>query len=227
MAGDRYDALLLDDPAWSEREVRQAHAYDAIGARYDEAFPHKLGQLDLGDRLLAELPPDARVLDIGCGTGLPTARQFVDGGCDVTGIDISPVMLDLARHNVPEARVLRCDLGEMDPAPGQYDAVVAFFVLLNLPRARMPAALRLIHRILVPGGRLALAMVEADLDDALIPFLGSRIRVTGYLRGDFSALLRDAGFDVEYERTLSYAPQSSEAHPEIQMFALCRRLPDT
>ena len=55
------------------------------------------------EQLLNQLPSGARVLDVGCGTGIPTARQLVAAGWEVTGIDISPVMLDLARRNVPEA----------------------------------------------------------------------------------------------------------------------------
>lgn len=56
----------------------QAEAFDAIGKRYDEAFPHKEGQIAAVQRLLAELPAQARVLDVGCGTGLPTCGQLAD-----------------------------------------------------------------------------------------------------------------------------------------------------
>jgi ubiquinone/menaquinone biosynthesis C-methylase UbiE len=209
---------------WPGREARQAAAYDRIGDRYDEAFPHKDGQLACGGWLIGELKPAARVLDVGCGTGIPTAHQLTAAGCSLTGIDISPVMLALARRNVPAARFLELDVMDLDRLPDSYDAVVAFFSLLNLPRATIPQALKLIHRALVPGGLFCLAMVEADVDDVPIHFLGARILVTGYLRDELRSVLREAHFSVVEENAISYAPASTEARPEIQLFVNCRRV---
>lgn len=224
MTGLGYGAADVDDPgAWLARETGQAAAYDRICDRYDEAFPHKEGQLACGEWLLARLPRGASVLDVGCGTGLPTARQLIDGGCVVTCVDISPAMLDRARSHVPEARFFEMDAAGLGGLPGRYDAVVAFFSLLNLPRSAMPRALELIHGALAPGGLFALAMVEADVDDVPISFLGSRILVTGYLRDDLRSLLREARFSVEEQRAISYAPASADAAPEIQLFLNCRR----
>jgi len=224
MTGPGYGRADVDDPrAWLAREAGQAAAYDRICDRYDEAFPHKEGQLACGDWLLANLPTGASVLDIGCGTGLPTARQLIDGGCAVTCVDISPAMLARARSHVPEARLVELDAADLDRLPGRYDAAVAFFSLLNLPRRAMPRALNLIHNALAPGGLFALAMVEADVDDVPISFLGSRILVTGYLRDDLRSLLCEARFSVADETAISYAPASADAAPEIQLFLNCRR----
>jgi ubiquinone/menaquinone biosynthesis C-methylase UbiE len=227
MAVERLAPTVREDFTWIEREAVQARAYDAIGARYDDAFPHKDGQVACVDRLLAQLKPGARVLDVGAGTGLPTARQLVAEGCEVTCLDISPGMIELAQHNVPEASFVFGNVLDLPAEPARYDGVVAFFSLLNLPRTRIRQALRRIHSILIPDGWFGLAMVEADVDDVSIPFLGSRIRVTGYLRDELRELLRQSGFYIGWEQLLSYAPETTAAQPEIQMFFLCRRVDES
>ncbi|WP_171163890.1 class I SAM-dependent methyltransferase [Streptomyces sp. I05A-00742] len=202
----------------------QAEAFDAIGDRYDEAFPHKEGQLASGAWLAESLPPGSRILDVGCGTGLPTARQLVEAGHEVVGIDLSAGMLDLARVHVPGATFHEADLAELrDGRLGTFDGVAAFFALLMLPRPEIPHALRLLHELLRPGGLMALSMVEADVDDYAIPFLGNTIRVSGYLRDELREVVREAGFEITGESSLAYAPLSTDVPPEIQLFLNLRR----
>jgi SAM-dependent methyltransferase len=207
----------------AHRRQVQAAAFDYIGERYDEAFPHKDGQVEAGEWLIARMTPGARVLDAGCGTGEPTARRLVEAGAQVTGIDISPVMLELARANVPGADFRLLDIADAGPELGRFDAVVAFFSLLMLPRAEIPGALAGLHRLLRPRGWLVLAMVEADVDDLPIPFLGVSVHVSGFFMGELRRLTREAGFEIFEERTLKYAPRSKQALPEIQQFLYCRR----
>jgi SAM-dependent methyltransferase len=205
----------------------QAEAFDAIGDRYDEAFPHKDGQIAAGEWLVEALSGGSRVLDLGSGTGLPTARQFADAGLDVTGVDLSGVMVELARKNVPTGRFHQADIADVRPGGsldlGGFDAVAAFFSLLMLPRAEIPAALRAIHQLLSPGGLFVLSMVEADVDDFAIPFLGNTVRVSGYLRDELRKVVEAAGFEIVAESSYSYAPAIADVPPEEQIFLRCRR----
>jgi cyclopropane fatty-acyl-phospholipid synthase-like methyltransferase len=210
----------------AERQALQAAAFDRIGARYDEAFPHKEGQLAAGEWLINQLPAGSRVLDVGCGTGLPTARQLTDAGHEVTGIDISEGMLQLARRDVPTATFRQHDVADLPAkgiAEGGHEAVIAFFSLLMLTRDEIPAMLRKLRTLLAPGGYFLLSMVEADIDDMPLQFLGNRVWVSGYLRDELRQVVTDAGFDVLDVQHLSYAPATTTVPPEVQLFVYARR----
>jgi SAM-dependent methyltransferase len=201
----------------------QAEAFDLIGERYDEAFPYKGGQIASAEWVLRRLRPGARVLDVGCGTGLPTARQLTDAGCEVIGIDISPVMLGLAAKHVPEADLRLLDVVELDGSIGRFDAVVAFFSLSMLPRDEIMLSLLRLHERLVPGGWLSVGMVEMDVDDAPIRVLGTPLRLTGYARSALRAVVEEAGFSVREQMDLAYIPATDEEPLEMQLFLNCRR----
>ncbi|HEY4422195.1 MAG TPA: class I SAM-dependent methyltransferase [Pseudonocardia sp.] len=89
--------------------------FDRIGEAYEQAFSDREAQPGLGRALVAGLPSRARVLDHGCGAGLPTAGQLTDAGPEVLGVDESERMLRLARERVPAARFEQRDLPTSTP----------------------------------------------------------------------------------------------------------------
>ena len=113
----------------------------------------------------ARLPPGARVLDVGCGSGL-LARRLLEAGFEVIGVDASPAMIDLARTQAPGARleVLALPTGLPADAPGglpSADAVVSTGHVLNYLDGIEPigAALGELAAALRPGGLLALDLM--------------------------------------------------------------------
>lgn len=219
------DVTLAADDARSRHRHEPAAAFDLIGARYQEAFARNDGQQDVVELLLGRLPAGARVLDVGCGSGLPTARALVDAGCAVTGIDISPVMLELARRNVPEATFLQCDVRDVDPRLGPFDAVVALFTLPMLPRVEIRRALARLRECLRPDGLLVLAMVETDADDEPLSFLDVPVRVSGWPRQQLRRVLAEAGFTVWVEDVRLYQP-AAPTPGEVQIFLTAEVTPD-
>jgi len=90
------------------------------------------------------------VLDAGCGGGL-VAKGLAEAGAVVTGLDLSPACLHVARRAVPD-RFLPV-AGRMERLPlasRSFDAVVAADVLEHIPD--LPAAVEEIARVLRPGG---------------------------------------------------------------------------
>jgi ubiquinone/menaquinone biosynthesis C-methylase UbiE len=201
---------------------RQAAGFDTIAERYDAAFPHKSGQIIATQWLIDRLPAGARVLDLGSGSGLPTAGMLVEAGLEVTGIDVSEGMLALARRNVPGARFEAMDLLELDDSLGAFDAATAFFSLLMLRRADIPKVLRRLRSVLRPGGLVAIGMVEGDLDYVPLPFLDAEVRVTAYPQAELEATVRAGGLHVLEADVEEFEPASTDVPAERQVFLFCR-----
>ena len=207
---------------FSPETRRQAAAFDAIGERYDDVFPHKSGQIIATQWMIDRLASGARVLDLGCGTGVPTAGMFAESGLDVVGIDVSTEMLALARRNVPTGRFVAMDAMELDDTLGRFDAACAFFSLLMLPRKDIPKVLRRIRSVLEPGGLVAIGMVEGDLDYAPLSFLGQEMSVTAYPQADLEAAVRADGLHVLEVDVEEFEPASADVPAERQIFLYCQ-----
>lgn len=169
--------------------------FDLIGKRYDESFRERDAQVAEGDWLIGQLSPPARVLDLGCGSGLPTARQLLDAGIEVVGVDESAVMLDLAEKQAPGGRYLHRDMRDVEDL-GEFDAVVAFFALIMLPRRDIEPLLSRLRGQLRGPKLLAIAMVLGDFDEFPISFLGAPAAATAYPPDELGQLVERAGFEI-------------------------------
>jgi SAM-dependent methyltransferase len=180
-------------------DAQENVTFDLIGERYEKMFVERTEQRRAGEWLLERLPERARVLDVGCGTGVPTALQFTGAGVEVVGIDESERMLELARRRVPQARFLLRDMRELGTDLGEFDAVTAFFSLLMVSRADIAEVLREIRQRLRGPRLLALSMVYGDFDEFPMTFMGAPMRVSAYPTEQLSAVVRSAGFRIERE----------------------------
>lgn len=190
------DSPLAGSPTTGSPTGTTVPAFDLIAERYDEAFTDRNAQLAAGRWLIDELPPGARVFDLGCGSGLPTAVQLAEAGFEVVGTDESSRMLELARKRVPGATFLQRDMRDLGEDLGTFDAVVSFFSLLMLPRADIALVLDGTRRRLTGNGLLAIGMVYGDMDYLPICFLGASTYATCYPTDQLEQVVTDAGFEV-------------------------------
>ncbi|MFF9687912.1 class I SAM-dependent methyltransferase [Streptomyces sp. NPDC014623] len=200
-----------------------AEVFDAIGADYETAFAGSGAHLDSLNRLLGQLAPHSGILDVGSGTGRPTARTLAAAGHEVLGVDVSPVMVELASHRVPEASFRCADIREFPLEEESFDAVCVYFSLLQMSRDEQRA---LVHRLagtLRPGGHLVLATVPLDVEDVSTVFMGQEVRVTSFGPEAFRALVTGAGLTVVHEADTVFTPSRPGAAPEPHLFLHCRR----
>lgn len=192
--------------------------FDQLAEQYQGEHSHNPFQVALTERLSDLLPAGASVLDLGCGTGVPTAKILTESGHRVVGVDISVGMLELARRQVPAAEFVHADFAQLPADFGSFDAVTAFFSLLMLSKAQIEATLDKVAGWLNPGGRLAIGMVNFDADSVPVEFLGVPVTVSGYLEPDLAALLERTGFTIISIETVQFTPSGGPA--ESQIFAL-------
>ena len=149
----------MNDPPIVDPKRIVADGYDAIGARYAQQAvePGSEDRRRYTAMLLERLPAGAEVLDLGCGAGRPTTARLAER-FSVTGVDISTRQIERARRNVPEASFINTDMTEVDLPASRFDAVVAFYSIIHVPRDQHPELIHSIVAWLRPGGTMAAAM---------------------------------------------------------------------
>ncbi len=200
-----------------------AALFDALGADYEKAFGRAPAHLSALEWLIERLPLAARTLDVGSGTGRPTAAALVAAGHSVLGLDVSPVMVELAARQVPEAEFRRGDVRELSFEAGSFDGVCVFFSLLQMTRAEQSTLTRRLALALRPGGHLVLATVPADVEDVEVVFLGRPVRATSFAEEDVVGMVEAAGLTVLSRHNATFTPDHPGAGPEPHLFLYCRR----
>jgi len=100
-----------------------------------------------------DLPPRAKVLDLGCGSGV--LSQLLADRATVVGLDVSQEMLRLAQQRMAgRVHLVRGSAFQLPFRGGSFDAAVSGFVLRNL--RDLNGAFRELARVLRPGGQIAL-----------------------------------------------------------------------
>jgi len=156
---------------------------ERIGAMYDEqaadyaafkgdSFAWQFIEMPAFDRYLTDgympLPnlyrPDVHVLDIGCGSGLVAQHLITQGvnANNITGIDLSPKLLEEARARVPGATFIEASSDNFDLPNESFDLVTSNMVFHYLNDGQLKQSLDLIYKTLRPGGTLF--FVDADPD---------------------------------------------------------------
>jgi ubiquinone/menaquinone biosynthesis C-methylase UbiE len=104
----------------------------------------------------AEVTPGQRLLDVACGTGV-VAITAARRGAKVSGLDLTPVLLERARHNASVASVdidfIEGDAEALPYPDGSFDVVLSQFGHIFAPRPAVVA--REMLRVLKQGGRIA------------------------------------------------------------------------
>lgn len=167
-------------------------------SRFSSAFTYGRAKIDqLVDELFASLPRGAAVLDVGCGTG-EHLKRALRHGLEAAGVEPAPAMLAAARRDVPKARIEQGVATQLPFNDNEFDAVIMIEVLRYLDRSDIEQALREARRVLRPGGKLLVTLVNRWASDGF--YIHQRLR----------QLLKRSSFNETNPFCLFHTPRSAE-----------------
>jgi SAM-dependent methyltransferase len=189
---------------------RLSTTYRPPGAKSD-CFLHTDSQYRewLGP-VVGSLEPGTPVLDLGCGTGEPASRQLAKR-FQVTGVDLSEVMIRRAREAVPSGRFIRADMTRINFPPGSFGAVVSLYAIIHVPLVKQKLLMTRIYSWLGPRG-IFLAVLGHEAWEGTaqgwlgvdVPMFWSHAAAATYRRW-----LRETGFNVVRQE---FVPEGDGGH---------------
>ena len=200
--------------------MSERHPKEIVARGYDRvSYAYRPTDCNDGDtdyrkwlsELSGRLRPGDRILDLGCGCGRPAAR-ILSADFAVTGVDISPVQVDRAREEVPDATFICSDMLKVDCSPASFEAILCLFAIIHVPLSEQR---RLIHKMrswLIAGGLLLITVGYRDWTGTEEDWLGVKGGLMYRSHADietYFAWFRD-GFDL---LSHSFIPEGDAGHP--------------
>ena len=224
--------MANEDPA-AEKDM-----WNRLNIDYEKAYQNNPLKIVCVKQAISLLEPGSRVLDIGCGTGVPVSQLLADAGMDVTGTDIAPNMVELATTRI-KGTFTAADMCDYEP-PGSFAGIFIIYSHLGLSYADFHSAAFRLVKALQPGGILVIGASPTEnhkvpeddptwdatkslVDGFNLPFWGKPFFTLMFTRKGQLAFLRSMGLEVVYDEADWFQPDNTACHPEYQQYVIARR----
>lgn len=137
-----------------ENKNRVYKVYDLIANWFDE---HRTKDLLMEKSYLKyieeNIPLGGKILDVGCGTGEPIGRYFIEKGYKLIGVDASEEMINICKHRFPDAQWVLEDMRKINFVH-KFDLAIAWHSIFHLPHNDQKQVLQLLASFVTPKGLL-------------------------------------------------------------------------
>lgn len=173
----------------------QGNRYDLIATGFANMRDSFYTEKKYLDEMIKHVPQRSRILDIGCGSGFPIASYLIEQGFDVTGIDGSKKLLDIAKEKCPKMKGILGDVRTilLDEV---FDAVVEWWCLFHIPK---PDHEKMIHRFsqwLKEGGILEFTSGDSEYEDFSSDMLNQELHFYSLDPKVYEKYLKKYGFKI-------------------------------
>lgn len=164
------------------------------------------------DFIFRNIPRHEKVLDFGCGSGVPVSKELAEK-YNVVGIDISERQIELAKTNVSGAEFINADILDVHFESDTFSAIVSFYTLFHLPKEEHDSVLRKFYEWLKPSGILLVTVGKGDEPPQLNhDFFGVTMFWCSYCRSDYLRMIEQIGFRIIHKPEFEY---TDEGYPII------------
>lgn len=178
-----------------------AAGYDRIADAYLDRYGVSSVRRRWLGRLMESLPSGGgRVLDLGCGAGIPVARELAALGHSVVGVDGSAQQITRARRNVPAAEFVQADMCELRLDAASFDGIGAFYSITHVPAVEQGRLLAKIAKWLKPGGTFVASLGTGPEGDWIGEWMGATMLFGHNSEETSFGFLRDAGLTIRQSR---------------------------
>lgn len=186
--------------------------YDVIGEDFAEWRDRIVGdpRREWEQELVSRLQKGARVLELGCGAGVPDTKRLA-ARFQVTGVDVSAEQVRRASAAVPEVEFIHADFTTLELEPESLDAVVSFYAFNHVPRELLAPTFARIRRWLVPGGLLMTALGSSDTEGWTGDWLGAPTFFSSFPPETNTRLVREAGFEILRNELVTFREPEGDA----------------
>lgn len=197
-------------------------AYDTVAEAYAEALPdvsfESAEDLAMIDAFAARLSssPGERVIDAGCGTGRLTG-YLKAAGLEVTGVDLSPGMLTVARRLHPGLVFSEGELTDLPAPDAAVDGVLSWYSIIHSAPEHLPAIAREFRRILCPGGVALVAFQAGSGHRTLRCAYGHDVVLRAQLHTPADVVRHFTGQGFALEARLIRPARESEIQPQAAL----------
>lgn len=189
----------------------------------------KAGYNKIADRYLAErttdspdvhllqdfielLAPKSKVLDAGCGAGIPIAKMLAKQ-FDVTGVDFSEAQVTLAKESVPNAHFICADMTQLDFPDNSFDGICSYYAIIHIPREEHEGLFTSFYKLLKTGGVALLCLGAQNLvDDIDEDYLGTRMYWSHFDTETYLKMLKGTGFTIIWAKRIADSTCEGAGH---------------
>lgn len=159
---------------------------DRIIQKQEEKFFEKISDIVEGKK----------VLDLGCGTGVPFDTYLRKQGYDLTGVDIADKHIEKARENLPEAEFIQGDFFEQDFKQNSFDVVVSFYAIFHIPREEHERLFTRIRKWVDDNGLILVTLGSSEMDNYEDEIGGQKMVWSSYSADKNKEIVEKAGFNI-------------------------------